>query len=101
LKPRKDLKKPLLGLHVVGMSLSLIASSLGGAATLLLLYLYRINSLLHSVPPEAQAASPHRWTEEEIRETYERVRSKPIDYAPHLPPKRERRYVVVGGSGML
>ena len=32
-------------------------------------------------------------------ETFERIEKKPIDFTPHLPPKLERRYIVVGASG--
>lgn len=52
-----------------------------------------------TVPPEALALSPRRWTDEEIRETYERVCKEPVDYRQLLPPKLERKYIVVGGSG--
>lgn len=73
-------------------------AALGGAA-LLFLYLYRVNRGLSTPPPEALALSPKRWTDEEIRETYERVCKEPVDYRTWLPPKLERRYIIVGGSG--
>lgn len=50
-------------------------------------------------PAEALALSPRRWTDEEIRETYERVCKEPLYYRQLLPPKLERRHIVVGGSG--
>jgi nucleoside-diphosphate-sugar epimerase len=69
---------------------------------LLLLYLYHVNRGMGSTPPEAVAQSPHRWTESEIRSTFERISKSPIDIRPHLPPvQQQRRYVVVGGSGLV
>lgn len=63
------------------------------------LYLWRINHLMKTVPKEALEASPDRWTRQQVRETYERLLKKPISFAEHLPPKQDRRYVVIGGSG--
>jgi nucleoside-diphosphate-sugar epimerase len=74
----------------------------GISLALLLLYLYHVNRGLSSIPPEAWAQSPNRWTEAEIRATYERISKSPIDIRPHLPPaQQQRRYVVVGGSGLV
>ena len=63
------------------------------------LYLYKLNKAMTSIPNEAHAWRPRPWTKEEIRETYERVCKEPIDFSKHLPPKLERRYIIVGGSG--
>ena len=62
-------------------------------------WLMRINAAMLSVPDEARKASPRRWTKEQLRDAYERVKQKPIDFTKLLPPRLERRYVVVGGSG--
>lgn len=73
---------------------------LAAAATAaVVLYLYRLNKAFATVPKEALAYSPHRWTDDEIRETYERVCREPVDFSTLLPPKLGRRYIVVGGSG--
>ena len=64
-----------------------------------LLYLYKINASMRSVPAEIAQLSPHRWTKEEIKETYERLKKQPLDFDKLLPPRLDRRYVVVGGSG--
>lgn len=64
------------------------------------LYLWLVNRAIVRVPKEVQKVSPQRWTKREIKETYERVEKNPIDFTPHLPPKLDRRYVVVGSSGM-
>ncbi|KAL2161535.1 hypothetical protein VTH06DRAFT_8097 [Thermothelomyces fergusii] len=70
-------------------------------AILAVAWLLRINAAMRSVPDEAQRAAPHRWMEEQLRETYERVKQKPIDLTRLLPPRLGRRYVVVGGSGLV
>jgi len=64
-----------------------------------LLYLYKINASMRSVPAEIAQLSPHRWAKEEIRETYERLKKQPLGFDKLLPPRLNRRYVVVGGSG--
>lgn len=54
---------------------------------------------MSQTPPEAVKASPYRWADTEIKETYKRIKANPIDWSKHLPPKANRRYVVTGGSG--
>ena len=63
------------------------------------LYLLHLEKAYQRVPESIQKISPHRWTEEEIREAYEKEREHPSDIRPFLPPKEGRRYVIVGGSG--
>ncbi|KAE9967847.1 hypothetical protein EG328_007939 [Venturia inaequalis] len=53
------------------------------------------------IPDEVSKISPHRWTEEEIKAAYAKVVKNPVDDSAHLPPKLERRYIVVGGSGLV
>ena len=76
---------------------------LGALVILILLafYLRHVNNGMKTVPHEALKLSPHRWTDEEIRRTYKQISEKPLDWTPHLPPRLERRYVVVGGSGLV
>lgn len=62
-------------------------------------YLWRLNKVMSQTPPGAVHASPYRWADSEIKDTYKRIRAKPIDWTKHLPPKANRRYVVTGGSG--
>ncbi|KAI1367289.1 3-beta hydroxysteroid dehydrogenase/isomerase [Xylaria arbuscula] len=62
-------------------------------------YLWRLNKVMGQTPPEAVKASPYRWADTEIKETYKRIKANPIDWSKHLPPKANRRYVVTGGSG--
>ncbi|QDS68357.1 hypothetical protein FKW77_010723 [Venturia effusa] len=75
-----------------------------GAAVVLAfvsLYLWHLNRVMAGIPDEVSRASPHRWTPEEIKATYAKLVKNPIDDRAHLPPKQERRYIVVGGSGLV
>ena len=71
------------------------------ALFLLVLYLVHVNNGFNRVPEEARKLSAPEWSEEKIRKTYERVCETPIDFTPHLPPALQRRYVVIGGSGLV
>ncbi|KAK4128858.1 NAD(P)-binding protein [Parathielavia appendiculata] len=73
----------------------------GAFAFIVLAWLWRINAAMQSVPESARQASPRRWTERELRDTYERLKQKPLDFVKLLPPRLDRRYVVVGGSGLV
>jgi len=63
------------------------------------LYLLHINAAINGTPEDALKLSPNRWTEDEIKETYQRICEKPISSTEHLPPKLGRRYIVTGSSG--
>lgn len=69
------------------------------ALAVLVAYLYRVNQLLSGTPAEVWKLSGPRWTADQLKETYQRLQEKPMDYTDKLPPKLERRYVVTGGSG--
>ncbi|KAK3310611.1 uncharacterized protein B0T15DRAFT_43758 [Chaetomium strumarium] len=72
-----------------------------GALAIVLVWLVRVNSAMHSVPEEVRKLSPRRWTNDELWDTYNRLKQTPIDFRKLLPPRLERRYVVVGGSGLV
>ncbi|KAK8050475.1 hypothetical protein PG994_012205 [Apiospora phragmitis] len=77
-----------------------LASAAAAALALAVLYFWKLNRALAATPPEVLALSPHRWTKQEIRDTYARLEQSPLRWAAHLPPARpDRRYIVVGGSG--
>jgi nucleoside-diphosphate-sugar epimerase len=80
------------------MSFILLAACIAG---LVALYLYHVNRAMSKVPEEARLLSPRRWTVEEIKEAYRRAIESPIDVSKSLPPKQHRRYIVVGGSGLV
>ncbi|KAF2404453.1 NAD(P)-binding protein [Trichodelitschia bisporula] len=75
------------------------AGAVAGLA--LALYLWRLHTALSTIPEEILKLSPHRWTDEELLEAYKCIDKNPPDLAKHLPPKQERRYIVVGGSGSV
>lgn len=71
---------------------------------LILLYLVNLNRLLSSTPEEVKELVGLRWTREQVKDTYERLRRQPItpsSYASQIPPKLSRRYIVTGGSGIV
>ncbi|KAK2022477.1 3-beta hydroxysteroid dehydrogenase/isomerase [Colletotrichum zoysiae] len=72
-----------------------------GLVTTLLVYLWKINRAMSTIYPKAQRISPDRWTPEKVKRTFERIEKQPIDWTPYLPPKLDRRYIVVGGSGLV
>ncbi|KAJ5948593.1 hypothetical protein N7454_001900 [Penicillium verhagenii] len=79
------------------MTYILLPAALGLAG----LYLRHVNTVMKKTPEEAQNLSPHRWTVEEIQSAYTRASENPVDVTKSLPPKQTRRYVVVGGSGLV
>ena len=79
----------------------IVAWSIGAVILSIALYLIHVNNAFNRVPEEVQKLSAPEWTKAEINKTYEEVCTKPIDFDAHLPPKLERRYVVVGGSGLV
>ncbi|KAL4933643.1 putative 3-beta hydroxysteroid dehydrogenase/isomerase family protein [Aspergillus undulatus] len=64
-------------------------------------YLHHVNSAMCRVPDEARKLSPHRWTVDEIKTAYKKAVHDPVDVTKSLPPKQDRRYIVVGGSGLV
>ncbi|KAI1134455.1 NAD(P)-binding protein [Hypoxylon sp. FL0543] len=76
-----------------------IFSVIGAFLAIGVAWVWKLNSAMKQTPPEVLAVSPHRWTEQEIRDTYQRIKDNPIDWRKHLPPKLDRRYIVTGGSG--
>ncbi|RAQ43219.1 hypothetical protein AFGD_009629 [Aspergillus flavus] len=71
------------------------------ACIAVLLYLYHVNRAIMAVPEEARRLCPHRWTVDEIKAAFEKVQDSPTDVAKSLPPRQSRRYIVVGGSGLV
>lgn len=81
--------------------LAALACALLGLAVL---YLINLNRLLSITPDEVKKLAGDRWTGDQVRKTYERLRQDPIttaSYASQLPPRLNRRYVVTGGSGLV
>ena len=69
-----------------------------------LVYLINLNRLLSITPDEVRKLAGDRWTDDQVKKTYERLRQNQIttaSYASQLPPKLNRRYIVTGGSGLV
>ncbi|KAI9687422.1 MAG: hypothetical protein M1820_010446 [Bogoriella megaspora] len=75
--------------------------AIGFTILLLIWYLIHVNNGFYQVPGEVRELAAPEWTEVEIRKTYQNVCENPIDFTPHLPPALKRRYVIVGGSGLV
>ncbi|KAL2824618.1 hypothetical protein BDW59DRAFT_162272 [Aspergillus cavernicola] len=65
------------------------------------LCLYHVNRAMCVVPKEAHDLSPRRWTVNEIKAGYKKAVHAPVDVTESIPPKQNRRYIVVGGSGLV
>lgn len=72
-----------------------------GLFSLCILYLWHVNRGLSGTPPEASKLPKKRWTSEDARIGYEKTHTSPTNVSEHLPPKLGRRYIVVGGSGLV
>ncbi|KAJ5083661.1 hypothetical protein N7456_013088 [Penicillium angulare] len=68
---------------------------------LAVLYLYHVNSAMKRIPEEARKLSPQRWTTDEIKAAYEKNLENPVDVTKSIPAKQSRRYVIVGGAGLV
>lgn len=76
-----------------------VSKLLWSALAILIVYLFRVNQLLSRTPDEVRKHSGPRWTPNQLKEMYQKLKDEPIDYTDKLPPKLDRRYVVTGGSG--
>ena len=67
----------------------------------LVAYLARVNYMMRGTPEEVRLLAGERWTPQLLREKYEELQRRPVDYTSQLPPKLDRRYIVTGGSGKM
>jgi len=74
-----------------------ILSAVAAVIGLLTFYLWRINQSWKHVPSEGRLKT---WTTEQMHEAYDRIKKNRLDFSKHLPPRLDRRYIVVGGSGL-
>lgn len=66
---------------------------------LLTTYLWAANRAISIAPPEALRLAQKPWTTEEIQDAYRRFQVSHTDVTPYLFGAKNRRYIVVGGSG--
>lgn len=72
-----------------------------GILFLLIVYLWHVNRGMSGTPLDVLNFPLKRWTPEEIRIAYEKTQRSPTNVSKYLPPKQARRYIVVGGSGLV
>ena len=72
-----------------------------GLFFLLIVYLWHVNRGMSGAPPDALRLTGQPWTPDDIRKAYEKVQTSPTDVSKVLPPKQGRRYIVIGGSGLV
>lgn len=65
------------------------------------LYLWHVNRATSTLPAEVEELIQKPWTPEQIKEAYRQAQTTPTDVVPYLFQKKDRRYVVVGGSGKM
>jgi hypothetical protein len=73
--------------------------ALGVGVVCLVLYTFKLNWVLSHTPQEVVDRAGEPLTREYIRDVFERVKKDGIDWEGKLPPRKARRYIVVGGSG--
>jgi len=79
----------------LGLSCLIITTTLALAVA----YVVHLNTILKGVPDKVKELTGLRWTESELKDLYDQIKQKPIDYADHLPPRLDRRYIITGGNG--
>ncbi len=72
----------------------------GAIAVTIFSYLWLTNHAMAKPLPEALQHAQKPWRKEEMQDAYDEARLSSVDLRPFLPPKKSRRYIVVGGSGM-
>lgn len=77
------------------MSVLAVLGSFVILSMLFALYVWLNDKKMKAPPPNNLGSEA--WSKNLIQETYERVASKPRLFEGKLPPKTERRYIVVGG----
>lgn len=78
-----------------------VAAAGGSIAAAFIFWLWLIDRGYKLGASKGVALSPNRWTKDEINETFERLSNHRLDWTPHLPPKQARRYIILGGSGLV
>ena len=92
-----------------GAAVARHVTNLGGGAALRTGYRLMVDSGARIVvtldadgqhrPEEMERLVGEPWTPRLLREKYDELQRRPIDYTSQLPPRLDRRYIVTGGSG--
>ncbi|RDA94157.1 hypothetical protein CP533_6581 [Ophiocordyceps camponoti-saundersi (nom. inval.)] len=67
----------------------------------LMLYGRHVNRIMKQTPPEVLDDLEPPLTPDRARLIYQRVKEHGIDWTANLPPAKDRRYLIVGGSGLI
>lgn len=78
---------------------AMIIYALLSTAVLLSIYLWHANRAISTAPPQATKVAQKPWTKGQIENAYKKAQISPTDVTPFLFRKKDRRYIVVGGSG--
>jgi len=79
------------------MQLWILLTSFG--LLLLVTYLWLVNRAISIAPPEALRLAQKPWTTQKVQDAYREFQAHPTDVTPYLFGKKNRRYIIVGGSG--
>ena len=77
----------------------MLAGIIFGVLVLAIAYLWHMNRAISTAPAEATNVTQSPWTAEDFKNAYEKAQDSPVDVKPFLFSKKDRRYIVVGGSG--
>lgn len=64
-------------------------------------FMVRLNKVMRQTPAEALERLGEPLTRERIREVDAKIKADGIDFRKNHPPRLDRRYIIVGGSGWL
>jgi hypothetical protein len=78
-----------------------IILALAGGVICLLLYLLKLNWVLSHTPQEVVDRAGVPLTREYVKDVFERVKKDGLGSEEKLPPRKDRRYIIVGGSGEI
>lgn len=97
----EPLRQPYLDRIIVAVAQNVYLQILSCSVVLISFYLWHMHRTISTAPGEFLKITQKPWTKEEIRAAYEKVKTSPKDVTPFLFSKKNRRYVVVGGSGLV
>ncbi|KAJ9653442.1 hypothetical protein H2198_007390 [Neophaeococcomyces mojaviensis] len=94
-------RRPYIDYVLVAVAQSLPLQVLLGSFILLAAYIWHTSRTITTAPTEFSKLTQKPWSKEEIREAYRKVQTSPTDVRPYLFSQHNRRYIVVGGSGLV
>lgn len=71
------------------------------AFALVFTYLWLANHAMTKEYDEVYKYAQKPWGKDEMKRVYDEAKRGPIDVRAYLPPNQNRRYIVLGGSGVF